>query len=97
MWQILQVLAKWCIIAPLLCVAEVVVIVFDLVVSRYLVAAAVVGVFWLPAYFVLDAGRRSFFWPPLVLGMLLCGLWEGCPIFTIRDYVAKFGLVQSRS
>jgi hypothetical protein len=92
----LQLLVKWCVVAPVICIAEVVVILFDLIVSRYLVAAAVVGVFWVPAYFVFDAGSRSFFWPTLLLGMLLCGLWEGCPIFTIRDYVARFGLVQSR-
>jgi len=91
----LRQLTKWLFIFPLRCIAEVSVVLFDMIVSRYLVAACVVGLFWLPCYWLFGASSSSFLWPTVLLGVAFCGLWDGCQIFTIRDYLAKFGIVRS--
>jgi hypothetical protein len=84
-------------ILPLRIIAEIFVAIFDMVISRYLLAASLISVLWVPCYLIFDASRGWFLWPSLVLGMAFCGLWDGCQIFTIRDYVAKTGLIQSWS
>ena len=87
---------RW-LLFPLRVLAELCVIIFDMMLSRYLLAAAIVGVIWLPIYLLFGASHGWFIWPSVVLGMAFCGLWDGCQIFTIRDYVAKTGLVRSWS
>ena len=91
----LRRLIKWLVVFPLRCIAEVAVLLFDMIVSRYLIAACVVAVFWVPSYLLFGATHSSFSWPTLVLGVVLCGLWEGCQIFAIRDFLAKFGIVSA--
>ncbi len=91
----LRLLTKWLILFPLRCVAEVIVVLFDMVVSRYLVAAVVVGLFWVPSHFLFGATLSLFLWPTAVLGVAFCGLWDGCEVFTIRHYLAKYGIVRS--
>jgi hypothetical protein len=93
MLRTVKYLSKWLLLFPLSCLAEVLVVLFDMVISRYLIAACVVGAIWGPCHFLFGAGLRSFFWPTLVIGCTLCGLWDGDRIFTIRKYLAKYGIV----
>jgi hypothetical protein len=92
----LRLLTKRLIFFPLRCVAEVIAVLFDMIVSRYLVAAVIVGLFWVPSHFLFGAKPSSFLWPTVILGVAFCGLWDGCEVFTIRDYLAKYGIVRSR-
>lgn len=80
---------------PLRIISEILVTLFDMLVSRYLLAAVIIGIVWAPCHFIFGATRGWYVWPTVVLGMAFCGLWDGCQIFTIRDRVAKTGLVRS--
>ena len=81
---------------PLKIVLEIVVTLFDMVVSRHIVAAIVVGAFWLPCHFAFHASIAYFIWPTVILGLMLCGLWDGCEIITIRGRLSRIGLVSGR-
>ena len=85
---------KWFVL-PFRFVAEVLVFAFDILISRYILAAVVIAVFWLPAYLAFGISHKWFLFPTIILGMCLCGLWDGCRIFTIRGRLARLGIVRS--
>ena len=84
------------VLLPLKIALEIAVTLFDMAVSRYIVAAMGVGVFWLPCHFIWQVSIAYFIWPTVIAGSMLCGLWEGCDIFTIRPRLSKIGLVSGR-
>ncbi len=83
----------WWLLFPVRLLLEIVVTLFDLLISRYLVAAVAVGTVWLPLHYAFGLSFKYWLWPTLALGLALCGLWEGCNIFVVRPYFGKWVLV----
>lgn len=83
----------WWILLPVRIPLEIAVILFDLTLSRHLIAAIVVGVFWGPMHLMIDLSYTYWFWPSLVIGCCLTGLWDGCEILTVRPYLARWLLL----
>ena len=84
---------KWWAMFPLRLLVEIVVVLIDTMLSRYVIAGVIVGVVWIPCHFLFDASFKAWMWPTLVLGLCLIGLWEGCHMFEIRPYLANLVLV----
>ena len=76
--------------------AEIFVLIFDAVISRFIVAAAVVSVAWIPLHFLIGLGRGWLEWPSFILGVMLMGLWDTCSILTVGPLFSKFRLIQER-
>jgi|JI9StandDraft_1071089.scaffolds.fasta_scaffold06768_10 hypothetical protein len=85
-------LKSWAIF-PFRLLVEIAVILIDTMLSRYVIAGAIVGVVWIPCHFLFDASFKAWMWPTLVLGLCLIGLWEGCHMFEIRPYLANLVLI----
>lgn len=83
---------KWWAIFPVRLFVEIAVVLIDTMLSRYIIAGAVVGVFWVPCHFLFDASFKAWMWPTIILGLGLIGLWEGCHMFEIRPYFANLVL-----
>lgn len=69
---------------------------FDWILSRYLVAGVIVGVLWLPAFWLWRVSESWFTVPTTILGFVLCALWEGCEIFTVGHFFEKSGFLLPR-
>jgi hypothetical protein len=80
---------------PLRLALEIFVILFDLILSRYLIAAAVVALIWIPFYLIASIHYKYWLWPTLILGCGLTGLWDGCKVLTIRQYFGKWLLLST--
>jgi len=80
---------------PMRLVGEILVTLFDMVFSRYLIAFVIVGFFWLPLHLIFETKVAYLFWPTLVFGTCLCGLWDACNIFGIRRYVGWVALIKT--
>ena len=78
---------------PLRLILEIIVTLFDLTLSRHLMAAIAVGIVWLPLHLIADISYKYWLWPSLVIGLALTGLWEGCNIFVIRPYLGNWVLI----
>lgn len=64
--------------------------IFDLLISRYLLALPCVALIWLPLHFAAGLNIWYLYWPTIILGTMLAGLWEGCDIFVINRYVPRW-------
>ena len=84
----------WWFLFPLRVVFMIVVGIFDSVLSRYLVAVILVGLIWGPLHLLWGISVNYFTWPTLIFGILLTGLWEGCSIFTIRNWVPRWMMLR---
>lgn len=83
-------LATLLLLFPLRFLVSLFVMLFDMFISRCLVALPVAAVFWLPLYLLADVGLVWLFRGTIVLGTLLAGLWDGCSIYTLRPYLPKW-------
>ena len=81
-------IASW-LFLPIRIAIGVLIVVFDLVVTRFLVAGILTGIIWIPLHFAVDLGYGYWIWPTLPVGALLMGLWDGCDIFGIRSYFSR--------
>jgi hypothetical protein len=95
-WGYIFVVLSWFVVVPARLLVEVLVTLFDMVISRYVIATILVAVFWLPCYFLFRASFGYLYWPSLVLGLVLCGLWDGCDIFTVRPFLSRYGIVKGK-
>ncbi|MDB5385193.1 MAG: hypothetical protein JWM11_839 [Planctomycetaceae bacterium] len=77
-------------------ILEIFVTLFDLIVSRYLIAATIVGVIWLPFYLFASAHYKYWLWSSLILGCGLTGLWDGCQLFALRPFLSKWLFIRDR-
>lgn len=84
----------WWILLPFRIFIEVLVTLFDMALSRYLIAGMVVGVVWTQLHLATDLSSKYWMWPTVVLGMCLTGLWDGCDIFTIRAILSRWLLIR---
>lgn len=85
---------SWWLLLPFRFVAEVTVGLYDFILSRYLVAAVLVGIIWVPLHLIWGISTGYYIWPTLIIGLILTGLWEGCSIFTIRHRVPRWMLLR---
>ena len=83
----------WWLFFPARLTVEIFVTLFDMILSRYLIAGALVSIFWLPCYFLFGFSLVTWVWPTVILGACLCGLWDGCHMLEIRPYFSRFVLV----
>jgi len=83
----------WWTLFPFRLVLEIVVTLFDMTLSRYLIAGIVVGIVWAPLHLAMGTSFQYWLWPTLALGLCLTGLWEGCDIFIVRPYLSRWLLI----
>ncbi|MCU0721366.1 MAG: hypothetical protein MUC83_16770 [Pirellula sp.] len=83
----------WWLLLPLRIPIEILVTLFDLTLSRHLIAAIVVSIIWTPLHFAIDLSFEYWLWPTVILGVCLTGLWEGCDIFIVRPYLSRWLLI----
>lgn len=83
----------WWLLFPLRLILEIIVTLFDLTLSRHLMAAVAVGIVWLPFHLIAGINYNYWLWPSLIIGLALTGLWEGCNIYVIRPYLGNWVLI----
>lgn len=88
-WTILFLAFPFRLLATLLLMA------FDLVLSRWLIALPVVTLVWLPLYFLLNLSMMYLVVGTIILGTMLAGLWEGCSMFVLHPLVPKWVYFQA--
>gem|GEM_PF-4248186 len=80
---------KW-VLLPIRVVITIAVVLFDTVMSRYLISMIIVGVIWGPLYLIWGLSTNYFIYPSIIIGTCLCGLWDTCKIFTIHSYLPRW-------
>lgn len=88
---------RWWAVFPLRLLLEIFVTLFDITLSRYLIAAIPVLMIWVPFKLAFNASISFLVWPIVVGGLALTGLWEGCHMYEIRPYFANWVLVPPES
>lgn len=74
----------WWLLLPIRLLVEIPLWLFDWFLNRFVIAGLVVGLVWIPLHYLIGLSFNYWYWPTVILGIGLTGLWEGCEMFTLR-------------